>query len=239
MIPSVLVILLLLNQPQPDQDRQPVVLVELYTSQGCSSCPPADALLKRWQDRKDTRVILLAYHVAYWNYLGWSDPYSQEQFSERQRKQAQALGSRVYTPQMVIDGKTELVGSRVGRAETVLARALTEKDTASIHIQMQSEKDKISLTYRTWGLPAKGQIHLALVQDHNDTNVRSGENRGRKLHNTAVVRAYIHQGKRASGDVEFTVPDDTDPNQLRVVAWITDKPYGAVLGAMERSVDPG
>ena len=99
------------EQSNEKQIQNGVNVVELFTSQGCSSCPPADALLAQIKD--DTNVIALSYHVDYWNYLGWKDPYSNKAYSAYQRSYAKELNSGVYTPQMVVNGSKEFVGSKV------------------------------------------------------------------------------------------------------------------------------
>ena len=165
--------------------RVPPVLVELFTSQGCNSCPPADAFLGELARRPD--VIALSMHVDYWNHLGWPDPFASPEATQRQRAHAASLGSAyVYTPQMVIDGRAHETGSARARVEALIERARAER--------------KFDLAP---SLDAAGQIALALPDEasrgavltlalfdaKHTTEIKRGENRGRRLDHYNVVRA--------------------------------------------------
>ncbi len=109
---------------------QSFAVVELYTSQGCSSCPPADALLRALGQEGDDHIIPLSYHVDYWNYIGWADPFSQPDFGERQRTQARRLGHKVYTPQVFVNNQTSFVGSNQSTLKRSIERALSGRSGA-------------------------------------------------------------------------------------------------------------
>lgn len=168
----------------PSSLKSPVV-VELFTSQGCSSCPPADALLIRLA--QDPNVIPLSFHVDYWNHLGWSDPFSSAAFSQRQQRYAGKLGSNVYTPQAVINGSTELVGSDETRARRVINGSGARSAGASIKLSRVGGKvvADVSVTERVAG---RLQLVFVTYQRSVTTPVARGENGGRNLRNDFVVR---------------------------------------------------
>ena len=165
-------------------DSRPVV-VELFTSQGCSSCPPADDLLAELA--KDPGVLALSFHVDYWDYIGWKDPFAAAQYTERQRDYAAALGLRyVYTPQMVIDGRHNVVGSK--RREVTQAVENASATATAVEVTLEPA-DGGRAVLSAGAPPAEGAtVWLITFDDGHDTPVASGENRGRALHNTNVVR---------------------------------------------------
>ncbi|MFP6759834.1 MAG: DUF1223 domain-containing protein [Alphaproteobacteria bacterium] len=168
------------------------VLVELFTSQGCSSCPPADALAGRLSEQDD--VIVLSFHVNYWDYIGWEDPFATEQTTERQYHYAEALGQRnVYTPQMVIGGATHVVGSderEVRQAIADLARSAGQGP--AIAISRSGERFRISLGAAAYDGVA--EVWLAQFDSRHDTEVARGENSGRTMTNFNVVRQLHRVG---------------------------------------------
>ncbi|MGH8225055.1 MAG: DUF1223 domain-containing protein [Gammaproteobacteria bacterium] len=173
------------------------VLVELFTSEGCSSCPPADALLRRLvtsQPIAGVEVIGLEEHVDYWNNLGWRDPFSAAQFTRRQYQYASALGeSSAYTPQMVVNGRDGFVGSDSGRAVSAIAAARkTPLATVSLS-RTYVKKDEAGLQIEMKRFPpgtANGvaEVWLAVTEDDLADRVTAGENDGRRLLHDAVVR---------------------------------------------------
>ena len=183
--------------PQPVDGKTVPVLVELFTSEGCSSCPPADEVLARLEQTQPVagvEVIALSEHVDYWNRLGWADPFSSPIFSERQGRYADAFGrDGVYTPQMVVDGRAEFVGSNMSRARDAIARA-ARLPKATIHLTRNggAQGDVIPLTVKIEGLPETSgdtvEVLLAVTESGLRTDVPRGENAGRKLSHAAVVR---------------------------------------------------
>lgn len=170
--------------------RQPVrgaVLVELFTSEGCSSCPPADDLLRQINGRishEGQLVIGLSEHVSYWDSLGWKDPYSSDIYTGRQDDYSARFGlSGVYTPQMVVNGREQFVGGDRRALEAALASEAQRKQIELHIVSVQVEPSKIVFTYSATNLPAKISLQLvaALVDDMDRTNVRRGENSGREL----------------------------------------------------------
>lgn len=194
-----------------------VVLVELFTSQGCSSCPPADAVLARLAG--EPHVIVLSEHVDYWDYLGWKDPYSSAQFSERQGAYARRFVLRgPYTPQMVVDGQYEFVGSDEGQARRTIARA---GKTKKIDITSRSGEGRLHIA-----APAgsNGELWIAEVRREGSALATRGENAGRHLRHVAIVKRLT----RANG-MEAHMPEP--PAGTDVVAFVQERGLGRVLGA--------
>jgi len=184
--------------PASAAGRAPVI-VELFTSEGCSSCPPADALLSRLdktQPVEGALVIPLAMHVDYWNYLGWSDPFSSKEFSARQGEYASAYGKDgVYTPQMIVDGVKEFPGGNSGQALDEIAKAARARK-AEVKLTRGAKDEEgggVRLGVRIEKLPKLTEgdaayVLLALTESGLSTNVSRGENAGRKLGHVGVVR---------------------------------------------------
>jgi hypothetical protein len=170
-----------------DPPAQPV-LVELFTSQGCSSCPPADAFLADLAERPD--VLALSYHVDYWNYIGWADPFSSPEATERQRAYGKTLGSPVvYTPQMVIDGRRDAVGSHRATVEQAIAAASSVRRVALTITGDAASGYRVALP--ATALDATAGIRLVLYDRRHETTVTRGENIGRTIENRNVVRAIV------------------------------------------------
>jgi hypothetical protein len=218
------------------------VLVELFTSEGCSSCPPADALLVRLDQEMKVAgadVIVLSEHVDYWNHIGWTDPFSSSQFSERQRTYAEALDSDVYTPHMVVDGQEDFVGSDERRARAAIGRA-SRRPKAQVEVRNlgPSANGKFRLALRVTELPAsaKGNLLLAITEKNLSVAVPRGENSGRRLSHTAVVRRLDRvanlDGKRDfTTEIDFAVPGAWKAKDLRAVAFVQEDGSQRVLGA--------
>lgn len=168
------------------------VVVELFTSQGCSSCPPADAYLAELAKRDD--VIALSFHVDYWNYIGWRDPFSSPDATARQRAYGRALRKRyVYTPQIVVDGRAETVGSDRATVDSLIRMAAA---TPKIDIEIVHNADgtaDIRLPSAVAG-PKTGELWIGFYDTAIETEIRAGENRGETIVNANVVRAYKRIG---------------------------------------------
>ncbi|MEL7059127.1 MAG: DUF1223 domain-containing protein [Acidobacteriota bacterium] len=167
-----------------DRSRHTVV-VELFTSQGCSSCPPADFVLSSLAGRGG--VIALAFHVDYWNRLGWRDPFSSPRWTERQRSYAEQLESSVYTPQLVVDGRAHVVGSVTDDVQDLLVESMARPDTARVYIEPEADVDGWTLDV-TARLPPAAELVAIVTESRQFTDVSSGENRDRRLRHDRVVR---------------------------------------------------
>jgi hypothetical protein len=237
--------------PTPAGER--VVVLELFTSQGCSSCPSADRVLSRLaaDPRLGARVIPLALHVDYWNYLGWSDPFSAEQWSRRQLTYARELRSHTYTPQLVIDGKWQTVGSKEGEIRGILVEALARPPQGRVALRIGGPvAGRYPVAVQAELLPAaegKARLLVALVEDGLTTEVPRGENGGRELKNDGVVRQLVDLGAVGAGegrvdrDLSFAVEPGWKPGQLRVAAFLQDtgslEIHGAAAGRL--TANPG
>lgn len=222
------------------------VLVELFTSEGCSSCPPADALLATLvaPDRvPGAEVIVLSEHVDYWNRLGWADPFSSPQFSDRQKGYAQAFRQpRIYTPQMVVDGRAEFVGSDARRAREEIAKAAREPK-AQVVLRRDGEAAP-AVRVRVAALPSgavgeAAEVLLAIVEDGVRSDVRRGENAGRQLLHAAVVRRLDVIGVvRAAPEgferrVDVALDGSWNASRLRAVVFVQERQSRRILGAAQ------
>lgn len=219
---------------------QKAVVVELFTSEGCSSCPPADALLGRLRQdlsAKNIQVIPLGFHVDYWDGLGWKDRFSSAGFTQRQERYARALKvDGPYTPEMVVDGAVEFVGNDAGQAQRTIRQQASELETAQVKIALAGA-DQLTVQIKGPAAPsnANALVMLAITEDNLSTQVGSGENGGRTLHHAAVVRELQEVGMLHNGTIETTVPlrleKDWKRNDLRAVVFVQNGPSGKIEGA--------
>ena len=210
----------------------PQVLVELFTSQGCSSCPPADRLLSRLA--ADERVIALAFHVDYWNYIGWTDPFSSARWSERQRRYAAALGSnRVYTPQLVVNGRWEAVGSDAREVDRLLDRAAAGRRD---QLRLEVEEDGLRLRVRLSSPrpPLGSRAWLAVAESGFETPVGRGENADHTLRNDHVVRRL--EAVELGDEIVLELDADWSRDRLRLVAFLQHSETMAVTGATQAAL---
>jgi hypothetical protein len=240
--------------PSGTAERAPV-LVELFTSEGCSSCPPADALLARLEDEQPVRgaeVIALEQHVDYWNHLGWTDPFSSHEYSARQEEYAAGFGnSSAYTPQMVVDGKTEFVGSSERQARQTIEQAAAHKkaDVAVTEDKPAAGGDQpftVGVGKLT-GATAEdtAEVWLAVTERGLHSDVTRGENAGEDLHHSAVVRTLrkigvADGGKKLSfaADPAVKFAASWKKENLRVVVFVQEKKSRRILGAAAVRVTP-
>jgi hypothetical protein len=231
------------SAPPPGAARVPVV-VELFTSEGCSSCPPADALLIQLEAEQriaGAQVVVLGQHVDYWNRLGWTDPFSSAAFTRRQNDYAEAFGrDSIYTPQMVVDGQAEFVGSDAARAQAAITRAAGQpKIPLDVAVEAGPQPDKIRVLITPGEVPSgmpcrNAEVFLALTERNLSSSVARGENSGRHLQHTGVVRALKSLGPLAPGkplDAELRLAPTWKRQDLSVVAWVQDRSTRRILGA--------
>ena len=225
--------------PAPQAPLPGVAVVELYTSEGCSSCPPADAVLGALAREAAPGVLPLALHVDYWDRLGWADPSASPAFSARQRAYAGALReARVYTPQMIVNGTAAFVGSRGADARRHIREALARPATARVALGAEAAGRSVEVEARVEGAPAGAVVHLALVRRAAEQRVPRGENRGRTLRHANVVRALHTVPLPPDGVARATLPlpDGLGAADVFAAAWAQRGPVGEVLGAARSGV---
>jgi hypothetical protein len=234
---------------QPKNGGEPAtsfVVVELFTSEGCSSCPPADDLLAeivKDAEKRQQPIFCLSFHVDYWNSLGWRDPYSVAAFTRRQRDYARALKSdQVYTPQMIVNGSTELVGSDRTRARKHIDGALKQPVRATVKLSQEQKRDRsaVLFAYEVGRAPRGGVLNVAVVERGLVSMVKRGENGGRTLRHENVVRAFqtTRLGEGAKGTVELKLPADLVRKNASAIAYVQDADTWAVLGANRFELQP-
>jgi hypothetical protein len=230
--------------PTGEETRRTPVLVELFTSEGCSSCPPADALLERLdrsQPVNAAELIVLSEHVDYWNDIGWRDPFSSHEYSERQSAYAAQFGrGSIYTPQMVVDGHIEFVGSDERRATQAIENATkVRKIPVTISSSLSDEKT-ITLHIEAGALPSSvtaesAGVFLAIADNADESQVSRGENAGRTLKHVAVLRSLTRIGAvdgttGFSRDMKVNL-NAKDRRNLRVAVIVQEAFVGRVWGA--------
>ncbi|MBM0279478.1 DUF1223 domain-containing protein [Micromonospora tarensis] len=212
-------------------------VVELFTSQGCNSCPPAEELLteiERDARQRGQAVFGLGFHVDYWDDLGWPDQFADAAYTARQEAYARALGTRgLYTPQMVVNGSVEFVGSDRRRAAGAIASALASPPATSLALSVAERGgQRVVLDYRVERPPERTVLNVALVQRGLESEIARGENAGRTLRQDNVVRAFVSVGLDAEqGRVELATPSDLDPGGAAVVGYVQEDGHRSVVGA--------
>ncbi len=220
-----------------DATPKRVVVVELFTSEGCSSCPPADELLGHLRQdlaAKNVQVVPLGFHVDYWNSLGWKDRFSSADYSQRQELYARSL--RVdgpYTPQMIVDGEEEFVGSSARQAEQAILHAATRPVIAEIKIS-SAGADQLTVKVKAPAADASN-VWFAITEDNLSTQVGAGENGGHTLHHAAVVREFRQLGQLHEGGFAANVPvklqSEWKRADLRAIVFVQENQTGRIQGA--------
>ena len=204
------------------------VVVELFTSQGCSSCPPADAIVAELA-RTRTDLLPLTFHVTYWNGLGWQDPFSFPGATERQRRYvAASVGSTVYTPAMVVDGKQDVIGSDRAAVDAALLRAKADAETAA-PVDIVRRGNKLAITIGA-GLGHGNVLLLGYDREHQ-TPVGRGENGGRTLLEANIVRSVMVAGVWTGEALHL----DTATPAGEEVAVVVQADDGRIFGAGRRA----
>ncbi|MFK8114206.1 MAG: DUF1223 domain-containing protein [Rubripirellula sp.] len=219
--------------------KHPTV-IELFTSQGCSSCPPADRVLAEYvklHHQEQLPVLGLSFHVDYWNYLGWSDPFSSPRWSRRQKLYASVLNEkRVYTPQMIVGGRDGLVGSRRKQLDALLADHFSRQPEHEIELQVKlNSSNEIEIAHTVAGESAGKILNVAVIARSLKATASRGENAGRTLTHSNVVRDFAQRRLDAGdGEVRFDLP--RDKSDLAVIAYVQDIKAANVSGATEVDV---
>lgn len=240
------------QSPAASTSRSPVV-VELFTSEGCSTCPPADSLLKNLetlQPVQGAEIIVLEEHVDYWNHEGWVDPFSSREWTSRQEEYASRFKvADVYTPEMVVDGEKELLGSDAGKAQAAIADAARGGETpVSVSAEPSPAKGAQRFNVRVGKLVGSApgdaaEVWLAVSEHGLQSSVTAGENAGRHLTHAAVLRSLHKIGDvKADGSAAFqATPEvklkpDWKRDNLQVVVFVQEKKSRKILGSASTRV---
>lgn len=209
------------------------VVVELYTSEGCSSCPPADQLLEKLQTgNHNQQLYIMAFHVDYWDHQGWRDRFSQSKFSNRQKQYAYWLHlNTIYTPQLIINGKTEMVGSDESKVLGSLQAALDTTPSRPLSLNTKAGGGELKVSYSGAAVQEDAWIVAALVQKNAHSNVSAGENEGRKLSHVQIVREMQQQELEAQGEISLKLPEDFDKKGWEVIVFVQNKANGHISQA--------
>jgi hypothetical protein len=241
------------SENQSSQATATPVLVELFTSEGCSDCPPADTVLARLVDEQPVAgaaVVALGEHVDYWDQLGWKDRFSSAALTNRQQVYGAHFNlDSVYTPQMVVDGRLQFVGSDANAARKAIEKAAAAAHgTLAIAVESVSPR-AVAVAVTGAELPRAGrgdvaQIQVAVIEDHATTEVKRGENRGKTLTHTAVVRSMqsvgeIHADGSATAHAEIALGADWPRDRLKVVAFVQEQRGRTVLASASAPLQTG
>jgi len=194
---------------------QGFMVLELFTSEGCSSCPPAEEVLSKIPANQ--QVYILEYHVDYWDRLGWKDKFSSHQFSERQYQYSQFLSSQVYTPQLVMNGSASCIGSDAATVNRNIAAALSQPAKATLQVQGTIQGNKLSVSQKN--------ILVAVVQKRAVTEVKKGENEGRTLSHIQIVR-QLHLVK---GKESIELPEGFNMEDYEIIAMVQHPSTGEII----------
>ena len=231
-----LIAVFLTSSASSQSTRHTPVLVELFTSEGCESCPPADEILMRFARQRTvgvTDVVLMSEHVDYWNYLGWRDPFSARQFTSRQEDYGRAFGGDIYTPQVVVDGQYDVLGSNYDAVTGAIARASSAiKGTVATTTHWRA--DAIDLHVATDPVKDPANVYLAVTEDNLSNKALRGENKGRTLSHAAVVRQLTLLGSSKAntaytGDHVVHLRPEWKPSDVRLIVFTQSTKSRAVL----------
>jgi len=207
-------------KPAPLNAVKGFALVELFTSEGCSSCPPADKALEALSKQHPSNVFVLAFHVDYWNYLGWKDEFSTAANTRRQQQYASTLQlNSIYTPQAIVNGTSEFTGSDETTLNNTVEKEL-EAPAANtvVLVAKKGAPHEVNISYQT-DAGKNEVVCIALVQLEATSAVKRGENTGKLLHHVNVVRDFTSSGKN-SGTVSLAIPGNLSANDLKIIAFV-------------------
>lgn len=226
-----------------EENYPPVAVVELFTSEGCSSCPPADRLLSdltRTSRSTEPQIFTLGFHVDYWNDLGWPDRFSSPEFTNRQRVYAKTRGTyQVYTPQMVINGIDEFGGYRKDMAEKSIKKFLLEPAAAQIQLALKTSAPEktLEIEFDLDGSWETAILNLALVERELVNQVSRGENKGKALKHENVVRTFESVSvQQRKGKIQLTIPEGLVVSNASVIAYLQDPKTLKVIGASRQDL---
>jgi len=211
-------------------------VVELFTSEGCSSCPSADETVARLLSKNIKNVYVLAYHVDYWNRLGWKDPFSKAEYSERQNQYASIFNlNSVYTPQVIVNGSSEFVGSDEDKLSNAIETNLNKQPDKNVSINTQRNNNNVTVNYVV-NESDEVLLNFAIVQDEATTSVKRGENGGRTLHHVNIVRTLKTIDAKGKGYLVLNIPNEISNVPLQIIAFTQSKKSFQILGADKKPI---
>lgn len=214
-------------------------VVELFTSEGCSSCPPADELLADIQkETKGKNVFLLAFHVDYWDRLGWKDRFSKEENTDRQRQYKHWLGLNVmYTPQFVINGSSEFAGNSKSTLYKKVSEALSKATVSNISLEVKTSGNSLNVQYKTDRKIENTSLFLAIVTKKATTKVERGENTGSLLNHVQIVSDSFRFPLKVKEDtVEISMPSNSDVKDHELIGLVQNNTTGEIIAATRASL---
>lgn len=209
-----------------------MVVMELFTSQGCSSCPPADKLVGSYSS--EPNILTLSFHVDYWDRLGWKDAFSSKAFSDRQYKYASAFKTDVYTPQVIINGEAAMVGSDESKINAAIEKILDEKPASFLTIiTTKVDKGKVDVLFNVKGNTPNDIVDMAVVEEKTETRIGAGENMGAKLTDHNVVRNFetIDSAREGENHTEINLPKGIDIKNLTIIAYLQQRDSNKITAA--------
>jgi hypothetical protein len=212
-------------------------VVELFTSEGCSSCPPADNAVAKLLKEHSDNVYVLGYHVDYWDNLGWKDIFSNAAYTQMQREYAKAFQlSSVYTPQIVVNGTEQFVGSNEAKLNNVVNKELQQASIVRLNIDAKSIDNKtVMVNYSTDARDVK--LKIALIQLNAENKIRRGENTGATLHHVNIVRDLQTISATDKGNVTVDIPEGLTAKDCRVIAFTQNTGDNKITAATEVNIN--
>jgi hypothetical protein len=229
------------QRPVAETEGRGFAVLELFTSEGCSSCPPADQVLAKIQRESEGRAVyLLAYHVDYWDRLGWKDAYSSADFSNRQVQYGHWLNvSPIYTPQVVVNGKLQFTGSDEPAIHQAISEQMAAAPSATLKINTVISGEQLRVECQAFHLTGNNRLLAAVIQKAGQTKVERGENAGLLLNHVQIVRKLQGVQLNASGIaiVELSLPKGFDNKNWEVLGLVQDQRNGEILAAAKANLN--
>ncbi|MFD1602866.1 DUF1223 domain-containing protein [Flavobacterium artemisiae] len=207
-------------------------LLELFTSEGCSSCPPADELLGKIENENNNQIYILAYHVDYWDRQGWKDIFSQPKFTDRQYDYAKWLGKEpIYTPQFIVNGKIDGIGSNEKEVRSAIKNTISKPQNLDLTLDSSILNSKLKVNYTLDKVSKNNRLFVAVVQKSAKSNVKRGENANRVLSHYQIVRELqsINLASNVKGNMTLNLPKDFNAKDFELIGFVQNVANGAVL----------
>lgn len=233
--------LLITTANRPFEKAKPFAVVELFTAEGCSSCPDADELLKEMTGilrAEGKEVLSLAFHVTYWNHLGWEDPYSNEIFTQRQKNYIESLKfEQLYTPQAIVNGQKEFIGSNPIGFRNEVTAALATMPSYAIQAQARKVGDLLVVNYELNADPKRIEMNIAVVEKEITHQVLRGENKNRTLKHYHVVKSLNVITPVIKGEAVTHWPPGLAPEKASLILYLQNTKSLKIVGATQLTIN--